>query len=972
MKQLVKISCLFAVAAMAAVSCAKTEQDKTTFTHRVYIDVNEPVKTSIVESGSNASFIWSSDDASRFTIKENDVNGTAISLNSNDGYQTMTLAATFESEVTSSYTYTAFLSKNTTGNGAPKIPASQTSTGSSYDPDADILIAKPQTFNAAQSSLSMRFMRPLAINKMTLKGLDENEVVSSVTISADKNLTGYYSNDSWHGQASEIIISTDQTVPASGEVVVYFLTMPVEDATLTVAVTTGNYIYSKTFARAITFSNESVKAFGVSGLTRNDKSDYSGTYVLGNEDGTAMANAWANGNNLPQASSYLEGDVLYYDPDVVTIANASITLAKVTDTESAYCGMYTMVQNGKYLYAAGTGTSNTLKGEDSPSVNAYWDITEVSGEWTIVATKSSYHNILKYNSGNNIFSCYASGQSSVKLYADFAPTPVITASDINITADAVSSSTNTEATFNSNTATVSAAAYSDAECTSASDWLSVSVSNKVVYYTATANTDTANGRVAYIKIIATNSNSHSVNKVITVNQSKKGSSGPVYELVSAVADVVAGDYVITWDNTYYLPSGSTSGTNPAVGSGITVANNKLTNTVTSSMVWTFTGNNNDGFTISDGTNILHSTNTAQGISINTTSTRKWTVSVDGTYGMLLHGDDGGSRYLAVYNSGSWRYYSTGNSYTGKLRLYKRSSSAPAVAAPTFSVAEGTYNAAQSVTISCATSGASIYYTTDGSTPSSSSNAYSSAVSISQTTTLKAIAIKGSDVSDVASATYTLKVATPTFSPAGGSYTSTQNVSISCATTGATIYYTTDNSTPTTSSTPYTAAISVSSTTTIKAIAVKSNWENSALASGTFTISSGGSSGTDTWDLTIADYDSASTNEVVWSSSHASLSVTKNGGTNVNNYLGGSGSYTHTRFYNNNIMTFTPASGTTITSIVITCTGSSYTSFVAGTWSNATASTSGSVVTITPTDGTAVCSHTVSGTTRISSIAVNYN
>ena len=149
-------------------------------------------------------------------------------------------------------------------------------------------------------------------------------------------------------------------------------------------------------------------------------------------------------------------------------------------------------------------------------------------------------------------------------------------------------------------------------------------------------------------------------------------SGPEYVLVSTANDVVAGDYIITWDNTYYLPSGSTSGTNPAVGTGITVANSKITNTVTSDMVWTFTGDNTNGFTISDGTNILHSTNAAQGISITTNSTRKWTVSVDGTYGMLLRGDDGGSRNLAVYNSGSWRYYATGNSYTGTLRLYKYS------------------------------------------------------------------------------------------------------------------------------------------------------------------------------------------------------------------------------------------------------------------------------------------------------------
>ncbi len=86
------------------------------------------------------------------------------------------------------------------------------------------------------------------------------------------------------------------------------------------------------------------------------------------------------------------------------------------------------------------------------------------------------------------------------------------------------------------------------------------------------------------------------------------------------------------------------------------------------------------------------------------------------------------------------------------------------------------------------------------------------------------------------------VATPTFSPAGGTFTSAQNVTISCATDGATIHYTTDGTTPTESSPTYSAPIRISATTTIKAIAVKSGWTNSAAASATFTLKSSGNGG----------------------------------------------------------------------------------------------------------------------------------
>ena len=78
-------------------------------------------------------------------------------------------------------------------------------------------------------------------------------------------------------------------------------------------------------------------------------------------------------------------------------------------------------------------------------------------------------------------------------------------------------------------------------------------------------------------------------------------------------------------------------------------------------------------------------------------------------------------------------------------------------------------------------------------------------------------------------------ATPTFSPAPGSYTGSQSVTLSDATSGATMYYTTDGSTPATSSTKYTAPIVVSTTTTIKAIAAASGYNNSAVASGSYTI-----------------------------------------------------------------------------------------------------------------------------------------
>ena len=85
-----------------------------------------------------------------------------------------------------------------------------------------------------------------------------------------------------------------------------------------------------------------------------------------------------------------------------------------------------------------------------------------------------------------------------------------------------------------------------------------------------------------------------------------------------------------------------------------------------------------------------------------------------------------------------------------------------------------------------------------------------------------------------------KPAAPTFSPTGGTYTSSQSVTIS-ATSGAAIYYTTNGDTPSTSSTLYTGPITISSTTTLKAIAVNDNL-SSEVATASYTIRTGGGSG----------------------------------------------------------------------------------------------------------------------------------
>lgn len=170
--------------------------------------------------------------------------------------------------------------------------------------------------------------------------------------------------------------------------------------------------------------------------------------------------------------------------------------------------------------------------------------------------------------------------------------------------------------------------------------------------------------------------------------------------------------------------------------------------------------------------------------------------------------------------------------------YSSSSGSSTVATPTFSPVAGTYNDAQNVTISTTTTDATIYYTTDGTDPTTASSVYSAAIPVTENTTIKAYAVKdGLTDSEIATAEYVInyKVATPTFSPVAGTYNDTQNVTISTTTEGATIYYTIDGTDPTTESSVYSDAIPVSETTTIKAIATKDGYISSDIATATYTI-----------------------------------------------------------------------------------------------------------------------------------------
>lgn len=546
MKKISKALLFIAVSAMAAVSCAKENIDTTSAKGVIvhFSTAELSTKSHFGDKTEDGKYptLWTAGQTVAIIYNgSNTTTPSKVDVTPSEDFKTASFAKEFEmsSTVSTHNFYIASPGEAAIGfsNGAYnlQIPTTQTPLDGSCDEAAQITVAShvSETFDTEISSL--QFSHVTAYGRMSVALPEDAGEVSSIALTASKNIAGrwFYSFDD--GSLKENSASATITLNTSKTSDIFFGCAPADFAggTLEVVVTAANGTYEKTIdflsvAKPLKFEAGKVSAFGVTDFTKKATDDVytlvtdASTLKIGDKviiaaSGSNYAiSTTQNNNNRARASITKTGN---------TIVNPGNDVQLFTLEAGSADGTYAFNTGSGYIYAA-SSSKNYLKTQANVDANASWTITfSDKGVLTIKAAGTSTNNIIKYNSSATAFSCYSSGQSAIAIYTDgkgtgSLPTPpsiVLSSTEVSLAYDDETTHKDITATISGHEGDVECAAYDDEAGTTESPWLIASYENGKVVYSAIGKNETDSPRTAYIIISATNSDG-TTTKAITVTQ----------------------------------------------------------------------------------------------------------------------------------------------------------------------------------------------------------------------------------------------------------------------------------------------------------------------------------------------------------------------------------------------------------------------------------------------------------------------
>lgn len=446
-------------------------------------------------------------------------------------------------------------------------PTVQQPTATSFDSNADLLIAKSISVESQPTELQMSFGRAVAIGKMTVKNLASAESVLGVKFTApDKKVTGRSYVDMTAGTIKEygyinnfadnvtLNYSSEMNITANSEagMTAYFTCFPFEVATgetFTVTVTTASKIFTKTVTvqegRALAFAagDSSTFAVDMTGATEEENETLSGDYVI---TATQSETTYA-------MSSLAEGSRLA--PVVITPSNPYKTGDETliwTITKSG--DNYTISQGENYLSweSDNSATTSTTPYELVITKN------KSEGTYQIASAATPSRILAKNTQATYGFGFYTGSQTKdlTLIPAEYVKLPEITLDPSTLTL----SYNDTETHYipvtlkNAETQDVSVAIYDGTEGTEQPDWITTGDYNggeNRLEVAATENT-VATPRTARIVLTATTSlGTANATLLITQNSKPEGGVGETwtYTFKSADKDKIAAGLTVnglTW------------------------------------------------------------------------------------------------------------------------------------------------------------------------------------------------------------------------------------------------------------------------------------------------------------------------------------------------------------------------------------------------------------------------------------------
>lgn len=282
---------LTAVAAILAGCAQENEYTPAEKTHTITVEVTDDATKTYVEG---EKIYWHNTGEQLNIVYFADESTTRRQSATHTDYKLVDNKATFTADFTptdgaSTYTLGAFYPyayKYSTASVNLTVPQEQTPTATSYDPKADILVsAQPVVTSGLPDKIQFQLVRMVAFAQMTIKGIQEGELINKVVISSPAKPAGAVEfkvheantleNAKWYNNYEDITINMGGKA-ATGSDEVWFVTVPTDlsGASLTVKVETDKNSYEKVIdltGKTLNFERANIAKFSVSGLTKVEK-----------------------------------------------------------------------------------------------------------------------------------------------------------------------------------------------------------------------------------------------------------------------------------------------------------------------------------------------------------------------------------------------------------------------------------------------------------------------------------------------------------------------------------------------------------------------------------------------------------------------------------------------------------------------------------------------------------------------------